>query len=143
VSPARRARSETPYDDVPAPKTLLAHRAARTVKPPSAHTGQYRFYDEGKGGRTGATTRDGDSCSIDFALLREVLDASDRIVDVDESPVALETLSELLAVPSRSTVVDVCQCFISRSSPNGTIGYETSAVEDGGQTHRRTRILGR
>lgn len=69
--------------------------------------------------RTSTATGDGNSCSIDLALLDEVLDASDRIIDVDDSPVAFETLSELLAVPSRSTVVDVCEAHVSRSSSDG------------------------
>ena len=34
VSPARRTRSEIPYEEVPAEKTVPAQRAARTVNPP-------------------------------------------------------------------------------------------------------------
>jgi len=49
--------------------------------------------------RTCRAARDRDLLLVDLALLDEVLNASDRVVDVDDAPLPGEALAELLAVP--------------------------------------------
>lgn len=56
---------------------------------------------------TSAAARDGDALAIDHALLNEVLDARDRVLDIDDAPVLVQTLAVLPAVASATSIVDV------------------------------------
>ena len=51
--------------------------------------------------------------AVDFAFLGEVLDRSDRVGDVHNAPLSVETLPEVFAEASAATVVDVCSLSAS------------------------------